>query len=47
MVGGDQVQIVLHVPSAISLALQGAILFFVLGAQVFHEYELVFQREKI
>jgi simple sugar transport system permease protein len=47
MVGGDQVQIVLHVPSAISLALQGAILFFVLGAQVFQEYEVVFQREKI
>jgi len=47
MVGGDQVQIVLHVPSAISLALQGAILFCVLGGQVFQEYELVFQREKV
>ena len=40
MVGGDQVQITLHVPSAISLALQGAILFCVLGGQVFQEYEL-------
>jgi simple sugar transport system permease protein len=47
MVGGDQVQIALHVPSAISLALQGAILFCVLGGQVFQEYELVIEREKV
>jgi simple sugar transport system permease protein len=40
MVGGDQIQITMHVPSAISLALQGAILFCVLGGQVFQEYEL-------
>ena len=40
MVGGDQVQITLHVPSAISLTLQGAILFCVLGGQIFQEYEL-------
>lgn len=40
MVGGDQVQIIMHVPSAISLALQGAILFCVLGGQVFQDYEL-------
>jgi simple sugar transport system permease protein len=40
MVGGDQVQIALHVPSSISLALQGAILFCVLGGQIFQEYEL-------
>ena len=40
MVGGDQVQITLHVPSAISLVLQGAILFCVLGGQIFQEYEL-------
>ena len=38
MVGGDQVQITLHVPSAISLTLQGAILFCVLGGQIFQEY---------
>ncbi len=40
MVGGDQVQISLHVPSAISLALEGAILFCVLGGQIFQEYQL-------
>jgi len=40
MVGGDQVQIAMQVPSAIGLALQGAILFCVLGGQVFQDYEL-------
>ena len=40
MVGGDQLQISMQVPSAIGLALQGAILFCVLGGQVFQEYEL-------
>ncbi len=45
MVGGDQVQITMHVPSAISLALQGVILFCVLGGQVFRDYELRIQRK--
>ena len=45
MVGGDQVQITMHVPSAISLALEGAILFFVLGGQIFQDYELRIQSE--
>jgi simple sugar transport system permease protein len=40
MVGGDQVQIAMHVPSAISLALEGAILFCVLGGQIFQDYTL-------
>jgi ABC-type uncharacterized transport system permease subunit len=40
MVGGDQVQISIHVPSSISLALEGAILFCVLGGQVFQDYSL-------
>jgi simple sugar transport system permease protein len=44
MAGGDQLQISLHVPSAISLALQGAILFCVLGGQIFQEYSLIFRR---
>jgi len=44
-VGGDQVQITMHVPSAISLALEGAILFFVLGGQIFQDYELRIQSE--
>lgn len=40
MVGGDHLQIAMQVPSAIGLALQGAILFCVLGGQVFQDYEL-------
>jgi simple sugar transport system permease protein len=40
LVGGDQVQITMHVPSSISLALQGALLFCVLGVQIFQQYEL-------
>lgn len=40
MVGGDQVQISMQIPSAIGLTLQGAILFCVLGGQVFQEYEV-------
>jgi simple sugar transport system permease protein len=43
MVGGDQVQISMHVPSAIALTLEGAILFCVLGGQTFQEYELRIQ----
>jgi simple sugar transport system permease protein len=43
MVGGDQIQISLHVPSAISLVLQGAMLFCVLGGQIFQDYELQVQ----
>ena len=44
MVGGDQLQISMQVPSAIGLALQGAILFCVLGGQVFQDYELKIQK---
>lgn len=40
MVGGEQVQITMHVPSAISLTLEGAILFCVLGGQIFQDYKL-------
>jgi ABC-type uncharacterized transport system permease subunit len=46
MVGGDQVQIAMQVPSAIGLALQGAILFCVLGGQVFQDYELHLRRKE-
>jgi simple sugar transport system permease protein len=47
MVGGDQVQITMHVPSSISLVLQGTILFCVMGGQVFREYTVVIHsREK-
>jgi len=40
MVGGDFIQITMHVPAAISLVLQGAILFCVLGGRVFKEYQI-------
>jgi len=43
MVGGDQVQIRMQIPSAIGLTLQGAILFCVLGGQVLEEYEVEIQ----
>ena len=46
MVGGDQVQISMHVPSAISLALEGAILFCVLGGQIFKDYQLHIERQE-
>jgi simple sugar transport system permease protein len=46
MVGGDQLQIAMQVPSAIGLALQGAILFCVLGGQVFQDYELHIRRRE-
>jgi len=45
MVGGDQLQISMQVPSSIGLALQGAILFSVLGGQVLQEYELEIRKK--
>lgn len=46
MVGGDHLQITMQVPSSIGLALQGAILFCVLGGQVFQDYRLHVQRRE-
>ena len=45
MVGGNQLQISMQVPSAIGLTLQGAILFCVLGGQIFQGYELKVQKK--
>jgi simple sugar transport system permease protein len=39
-VGGDQIQITMGLPSSVSLVLQGAILFFVLGGDIFTKYSL-------
>lgn len=39
-VGGDQIQITLGLPSSISQVLQGAILLFVLGGDIFSRYRL-------
>ena len=38
--GGDQLQITMGLPAAVSGVLQGSILFFVLGADVFINYRL-------
>ncbi len=40
VVGGDQIQMVMGLPAAVSLVLQGAILFFMLGGEIFTRYRL-------
>jgi len=40
LVGGDQIQITMQLPAAMALILQGAILFFMLGGELFTQYRL-------
>ncbi len=40
LVGGDQLQITMGLPAAVALVLQGLILFFVLGGNIFIQYRL-------
>lgn len=40
LVGGDQLQITMRLPSSVSLVLEGAILFLMLGGSVFEKYRL-------
>ena len=40
LVGGDQIQITMQLPAAVALILQGAILFFMLGGELFTRYSL-------
>lgn len=40
LVGGDQIQIVMGLPASVASVLQGAILFFMLGGNVFMTYRL-------
>lgn len=40
LVGGDQIQITMGLPASVALVLQGAILLFVLGSDVFTRYRL-------
>ncbi|NIA10960.1 MAG: ABC transporter permease [Nitrospiraceae bacterium] len=48
MVGGDQLQITMHIPSSIGLLLEGMILFCVIGGKVFQHYTLSLKRgEKV
>jgi len=46
MVGGDQLQIIMHIPSSIGLVLEGIILFCVIGGKVFQAYTLSFRHEE-
>lgn len=40
LVGGDQIQISMGLPASVALVLQGAILFFVLGGEIFSRYKV-------
>ena len=40
LVGGDQIQITMGLPASMSLVLQGAILFFMLGGDIFTRYRV-------
>jgi general nucleoside transport system permease protein len=40
LVGGDQLQSTMHLPSSVGLVLQGALLFFVLGSEVLTRYRI-------
>ncbi len=40
LVGGDQLQITMGLPASVALVLQGLILFFVLGGNIFIDYRL-------
>ena len=44
LVGGDQIQISMGLPASVGLVLQGAILLFVLGGDIFTKYKLRFIR---
>ena len=40
LVGGDQLQSVMHLPSSVGLVLEGTLLFFVLGSDFFSRYRI-------
>ncbi len=44
LVGGDQIQISMGLPASVALVLQGAILFFVLGGEIFTQYRICLVR---
>lgn len=46
LVGGEQIQITMGLPASVSLVLQGAILLFVLGGDIFTRYRLRIIRRK-
>jgi simple sugar transport system permease protein len=47
LVGGDQIQITLGLPAALAQVLQGAILLFILGGDIFSRYRLRLSRGAI
>jgi len=40
LVGGDELQTVMHLPAAVGLVLEGTLLFFVLGSDFFSRYRV-------
>ncbi len=46
LVGGDQIQITMQLPAAVSLILQGAILFFLLGGEILINYRVRVERRE-
>jgi ABC-type uncharacterized transport system permease subunit len=44
LVGGDQIQITMGLPASVASVLQGAILFFMLGGNIFTSHRLRFER---
>jgi simple sugar transport system permease protein len=40
LVGGDQLQAVMHLPSSVGLVLEGTLLFFILGSDFISKYRL-------
>ena len=46
LVGGDQIQITMGLPASMALVLQGAILFFMLGGDIFTRYRLTVRRQR-
>jgi simple sugar transport system permease protein len=45
LVGGDQLQSVMHLPSSVGLVLEGTLLFFVLGSDFLSRYRLRFSKD--
>ena len=45
LVGGDQLQAVMHLPSSVGLVLEGTLLFFVLGSDFLSRYRLRWRKE--
>ena len=47
LVGGDQLQAVMHLPSSVGLVLEGTLLFFVLGSDILSRYRVKMKKVKV